>query len=174
MKKKIISIVLAVLLIMTLASCELATLFAPKIPSMNFKTDAVVKYKTYEITCEMENVAGGALTVDIEEPVILSGLKMVCENGKVYLKLGSLSYDTSTVPQAGFGNVFADALNAVKENSELTKNDDGTWTLSADIEAGHMELILDGETGYPKKLTVDEAEIEVIFSNFTETDKENQ
>jgi len=174
MKKKIIGTITVIMLVLSLTACSVTTLFAPKIPSMNFKTDAVVKYKTYEISCTMENVEGGALTVDIEEPVILSGLKMVCENGKVYLKLGSLSYDTSSVPQAGFGNVFADALGSVKENAELTKNEDGTWTLASDIQAGHMELILDGETGYPKKLTVDEAEIEVIFSNFTETDKENK
>ena len=167
---KISAIFLAVLLVASLCSCDVSLAGKPKITSLNFSTDARVSYKSYDlIDCKMVSVEDGPLTIDIEKPVLLSGLQIVCQNEGCTIKVGSLSYeaDINQFPQVGFGNILRQSLILAKDSTEAEKNEDGTWTIKSQLESSHVELKIDGETGYPISLSIPEEEINVIFMNFT-------
>ena len=167
---KLSALIVVLLLIATLCSCNISLPGKPNITSLNFKTDARISYKSYDIIeCKMVSVEDGPLTIDIEKPVLLSGLQLICQNGGCTIKVGSLSYDAdiNKFPQVGFGNILRQSLILAKDSTEAEKNDDGTWTIKSQLDSSHIELLIDGKTGYPISLSIPEEEIKVVFLNFT-------
>lgn len=170
---KAISAFLAVIAVLSLCSCDFSFKKAPKIPSMNFTADAQVKYKTYDaLTCRLTSVEDGDLIIDVTNPVLLSGFSIVCRDDSCTIKYGSLSYDADTqkYPQLAFGSIVRQAVDSVKENRDYALNDDGNWSVHANVNSSDVYVILDGETGYPISLSVPSEELEITFSNFAETE----
>lgn len=169
--KRIVLLFLAAVMVFGFCSCGG---FTPKIPSLDFTADAQISYKDYDaISCKMTNTKEGVLTVEIIKPELLSKISLICENDKCTVKLGSLSYDADTekFPQLGFGKILRQALIAATENAKPQKNEDGTWSITAQTDLGRVELLLDGETGYPTLLSIPDKQINITFTNFIETDK---
>lgn len=172
--KDITTVVLGLIITFAFCSCSVKNVFMPKFPSLNFTAQAQINYKSYDVmSCSIENKADGPLTVKVQKPALLSGLSFVCQDNTCKVTIGSLTYDADTnrFPEIGFGNTLKESLIAAKDSADIVKNDDGSYTVNADIKSGHIEVILNAETYYPEKITIPEHQIVVTITNFTETDK---
>ncbi|MBQ7580315.1 MAG: hypothetical protein IJU39_03295 [Clostridia bacterium] len=172
--KRIVCVILATAVAFTLCSCEISFKKLPKIPSMNFTTSAVVKYKSYDVmTCTITSVEDEAITVEVTRPEILSGLKLVCSGDSCTIKYGALSYDADTgkYPQLAFADNLKQAIESAKENPDVSKTDDGNWSLHTVVNGSDVWTVLDGETSYPLSMKIPSDELEMTFTDFTETDK---
>lgn len=172
--KKIVSLLAALSMLLILCSCNFSFKKMPKLPSMNFTSDAQINYKTYDVmSCKITSEQDGPLNVEVTKPALLAGLTVVCQDDSCTIKYGSLSYDADTqkYPQLAFGNILKQAVESAKENPDYSQTDDGNWSIHTTVNGSDVWMVLDGETYYPLSLKVPSEELEITFTNFTETDK---
>lgn len=134
-----------------------------------FSADAEITYgelyMTAQIVCKAEN----ELEINIVTPEILSPLEIVCKNGECSATYDGISFsvETDRFPQAELAKIAAQALAYTGAGVELKKSEkDGIISYQGSTDRGVFILTQDAETSAWLELSVEGAQLHVVFKNF--------
>ena len=168
--KRALSLLTAFVMIFA-AGCEKQgseTTAVPEKPKA-FSADAEITYGELYMTAQMVCTAENEIRINILTPEIFSPLEIVCKNGECTAAYDGISFsvETDRFPQAELVKVAAQALAYANAGVELKKSEkDGIISYQGSTDRGVFILTQDAETSAWLDLSVEGAQLHVIFKNF--------
>lgn len=169
--KKVLSFFAAILMILA-AGCEKqdkTNISARDIPNA-FTAKAEITFRETFLTAQITRKDGGELNIKILSPDVLAPLEINCKNGECTASYDGISFnaDSSRFPQADFANIAAQAFDYVQANIDLKKTvSEGIVTYQGSTDNGVFILNLDSQSGAWLDLSVEGAQLHVVFKEFT-------
>lgn len=165
-------VLLFALCFLVLGGCSLSQNDRPPVPNLNFNGDITVTYKKCTLECEIENRLGVNCVITVCKPHIISGLKLIVEDGECTFEMGDVSYkiDPEQMEQTDFATHLVEALSDVLSTATYEKLDNGYWKYTGNTEKGKFILLQDAESGYPASLRIPDMDLHVTFENMRSLD----
>lgn len=166
--------ILAALIFLLAAGCEKQRIDKTTPPSAptSFTADLNVTFGDTAMTARLTQASPDSFEIQILSPEILSSLALAYANGTCTVTYDGLKFETDLTrfPQAEFGALVTQTLSDIAQDMNIQKTySDGVWTYKGAGERGSFSLTQNGETGAWLELTVDGADLHVVFKNFTLT-----
>lgn len=137
-----------------------------------FSADAEITYGELYMTAQMVCTAENELRINILTPEILSPLEIICKNGECSATYDGISFsvETDRFPQIELVKIAAQALAYANAGVELKKSEkDGIISYQGSTDRGVFVLTQDAETSAWLDLSVEGAQLHVVFKNFKTT-----
>lgn len=144
----------AVVLVCLAAGCR------PKEASPPVVTDFVCSlratYGDLAVAGTLKRQTAGTLELAFTEPETLNGLTAVWNGETVTLSMYGLSFDVdpSQIPESALGEELIAAFDAALRGEATDRTEDGDRVFEGAGANGAYTLVCNGETGFPKTLTV--------------------
>ncbi|MBQ3006276.1 MAG: hypothetical protein IJD78_01815 [Clostridia bacterium] len=169
--KKAISVFAALLLIIA-AGCENQRIHETKEPPSlpeTFTSKLGVSYAGTEMTAVLTQKSSEEYELRMLTPEILSPLALVYKDGVCTVTYDGLSFETdlNRFPQVSFGALLTETLSALRDGIDIqTTYSDGIQTFRGTGERGIFVITRNAETGAFIELTVEGADLHVVFTDF--------
>lgn len=140
----------------------------PPIPE-TFTANLKIVYGETVMTAVFSQKSFDEFELKMLTPEILSPLALTYKNDICTVTYDGLKFETdlNRFPQVSFGNLITEAISHVKDGIDVqTTYADGIWTYKSTGERGIFELTRNAETGAWLELSVEGAQLQVIFSDF--------
>lgn len=169
--KKAFSVFAALILIFA-AGCEnqkiTETKTPPPLPEA-FTANLKIVYGETAMTAAFTQKSFEEYEVKMLTPEILSPLILTYSNGVCTVTYDGLKFETdlNRFPQVSFGALLTESVANIREGIDVqTTYTDGIWTYKGTGERGVFVLTRDAETGAWLELSIEGAQLHVIFSEF--------
>ena len=168
--KRILSLIAAAIMLFA-AGCEKKTETQknnPPIPK-SFSTNAEITFRDLYMTADLTVTEQEGFIVRMLTPEVLSPLEITCKNGVCSASYDGISFsvEPDRFPQAAFVNTAAQALAYTLADVELKKSiADGIVSYQGNTDSGVFVLTQDAESGALLDLSVEGAQLHVVFKNF--------
>ncbi len=140
----------------------------PVIPK-TFSSNAEITFRNLYMTANFSVTEKDGFVVRMLTPEALSPLEIVCKNGvcsATYDGIG-FSVETDRFPQADFARTAAQALAYALADVELKKSvSDGIISYQGNTDSGIFVLTQDAQTGALRDLSVEGAQLHIVFKDF--------
>lgn len=164
--KRVFCILIALILFLT--SCQNVSVDGGCDIISNFTAQANVITKDGNILCSISRASDGVFCVSIYEPEQLKGLKYIRMDNKYSIEYNDLKYETSDLyfPQTAFFKSIICVLDSIDSGCELKKIDsyDNISVLKGNCDVGEFEVMVNKNTKYIEKITINSMKLSVIFS----------
>lgn len=169
--KKVFS-VFAALFIIFAAGCEnqkiTETQTPPPIPEA-FSSNLKIVYGESVMTAAFVQKSFEEFELQMLSPEILSPLHLGYKSGICAVTYDGLKFETdlNRFPQVTFGALLTEAISSIRDGIDVqTTFSDGTWTYKGTGERGVFVLTRDAESGALLELSIEGAQLHVVFSDF--------
>lgn len=169
--KKAFSVFAALILIFA-AGCENQTITESKTPPPipeAFTANLRIIYGDTATTAAFTQKSFEEYEVKMLTPEILSPLVLAYSGGVCTVTYDGLKFETdlNRFPQVAFGALLTESIANIREGIDIqTTYADGIWTYKGTGERGVFVLTRDAETGAWLELSIEGAQLQVIFSEF--------
>lgn len=139
-----------------------------KIPKA-FSADAEITFRDLYMTAAVSLTAENELKIKMLTPEVLSPLEINCKDGICSAAYDGISFsvDTNRFPQADFVLIAAQAFAYANADVELKKSvSDGIISYQGSTDNGVFVLTQDEESGAWLDLSVEGAQLHIVFRNF--------
>ncbi|MBO5230428.1 MAG: hypothetical protein J6B52_03290 [Clostridia bacterium] len=162
--------ILAALIFLLAAGCEKQGIneTAPPAAPTAFTANLNVTFGDTEMTAKLTQNSPDSFEIQILSPEILSSLALAYANGTCTVTYDGLKFETDLTrfPQAEFGALVTQTLADIAQDMNIQKTySEGVWTYKGAGERGTFSLTQSAETGAWLELTVDGADLHVVFSD---------
>lgn len=157
-----LKIFLIALLLITMCACKKAAV-KPVTESVTF--NAHICYFNKEYTCAAEIEKNGDMCLNITEPKMLSGAKIIIKENEAYAEFEEIKYPVDVERAGGAPYFLLGVLREIRGKTAQSVNDE--YVITGEL-AGEDYKITFGETGIPISLTGKNIEIEFIDVRLTE------
>lgn len=169
----------AAFIILFAAGCEKQTKPKNATPppiAPSFTANLDVKFNSIQMTAKLTKNATDDYTVQMLTPEILSPLALNYKDGGCEVTYDGLKFETdlNRFPQTEFGGLLANALSDIEHGIDIgTTISDGVVTYKGNGERGAFTVTRNTETGELLELSVEGAQLQVIFSEYKENFKDD-
>ena len=135
----------------------------------SFTAKAEITFRETFLTAQITRKESGELNVKILSPEVLAPLEINCKNGVCSASYDGISFeaDSSRFPQADFASIAAQAFDYVQANIDLKRTvSDGVTTYQGGTDSGVFILNMDSQSGNWLDLSVEGAQLHVVFKEF--------
>ena len=140
----------------------------PPIPEA-FTANLKIVYGETAMTALFTQKSFVDFTLQMLTPEILSPLALGYNDGICTVTYDGLKFETdlNRFPQVTFGALLTETITSIKDGIDVqTTYSDGIWTYKGTGERGVFVLTSDGETGAWLELSIEGAQLHVVFSDF--------
>lgn len=169
--KKAFSVFAALILIFA-AGCEnqkiTETKAPPPLPEA-FTANLRIVYGDTVMTAAFTQKSFDEYEVKMLTPEILSPLTLTYAGGTCTVTYDGLKFETdlNRFPQVSFGTLLTESIAHIREGIDIqTTYADGIWTYKGTGERGVFALTRDAESGAWLELSIEGAQLHIIFSEF--------
>lgn len=136
-------------------------------PDLNFSGNISVTYNKFDLLCSIENNLASECVITVLEPELISGLKIVAENGKCSFRLGEIVYDidSSVMKRTEFVSILTETFEQILKTTTVSELENGNWLYRGQTSLGEFSMVQDGATGYPVTIRVPDSDLLIKFSN---------
>ncbi len=167
--KKILSLLAAALMLFA-AGCEKPqdnskNTVIPK----NFSSDAEITFRDIYMTANLTVTDENGFVVRMITPEVLSPLEIVCKNGICTASYDGIGFsvETNRFPQSDFARIAAQAFAYALADVELKKSvSDGIISYQGNTDSGVFQLTQDVGSGALRELSVEGAQLHIVFKDF--------
>lgn len=165
--------VFAALIILFAAGCENQKISESKAPPAlpeSFTSNLKITYGDTAMTAVFTQKTAGEYEVGILTPEILSPLTLAYANGVCTVTYDGLNFETdlNRFPQVSFGALLSETITCIKDGIDIQSTySDGIWTYKGTGERGVFVITRDAETGAWIELSIEGAQLHVVFSDFS-------
>ena len=164
--------VFAALIMIFAAGCENQntpqTKTPPPIPEA-FTSNLKIVYGESVMTAAFTQKSFDEFGLQMLTPQIISPLALGYKDGICTVTYDGLKFETdlNRFPQVTFGALLTESISDIKDGVDVqTTFSDGIWTYKGTGERGVFVLTRDGESGAWLELSIEGAQLHVIFSDF--------
>lgn len=121
------------------------------------------------MTATVSLTAENELKIKMLTPEVLSPLEIICKDGVCSAAYDGISFsvDTNRFPQADFASITAQAFAYTNADVELKKSvSNGIISYQGSTDNGVFVLTQDEKSGAWLDLSVEGAQLHIVFSNF--------
>lgn len=163
--------ILAAFIFLLAAGCEKQRIdeTAPPAPPTAFTSNLNVTFGDTKMTAKLSQNSPDSFEIQMLSPEILNSLALSYADGTCTVTYDGLKFETdlSRFPQAEFGALVTQTLSDIAQDMNIQKTySDGVWTYKGAGERGGFSLTQSGKTGAWLELTVDGANLHVVFNDF--------
>lgn len=163
--------IFAALIFLLAAGCEKqkAEETTPPAAPTAFTSNLNVTFGDTEMTAKLTQKSAEEFEVQMLSPEIMESLALAYKGGICTVTYDGLKFETdlSRFPQAEFGALVTQTLSDIAQDINIQKTySEGIWTYKGTGERGTFALTQNAETGAWLELTVDGANLHVIFNDF--------
>ena len=155
--------------VLLLSSCShgAAGTTAPTFTGFSCKDD--IAYRDMKVKGRLSRVSAGTLTLEIEEPSTLSGMKLSWDGEQVRVNMLGLSVelDPADIPASALGSALVDTLDTALRVQDQAVFSDGVMKLDGECAAGSYTVTSDPATGALLTVAVPDLELRASFADFT-------
>lgn len=168
--KKILSLLAAAIMLFA-AGCEKpndSPKNNPVIPKA-FSSNAEITFRDLYMTANLTVTDKDGFVVRMLTPDVLSPLEIACKNGVCTASYDGIGFsvETNRFPQADFVRIAAQALAYALADVELKKSvSDGVISYQGSTDSGVFMLTQDAQSGALRDLSVEGAQLHVVFKEF--------
>lgn len=168
--KRILSLIAAAVMLFA-AGCEKqqkAPESSPTIPK-SFSTNAEITFRDLYMTANLTVTEQNGFVVRMLTPEVLSPLEITCKNGVCTASYDGIGFsvEPDRFPQAAFVHTAAQALAYALADVELKKSvSNGIISYQGSTDSGVFVLTQDEQSGALRDLSVEGAQLHVVFKNF--------
>lgn len=164
--------ILAAFVFLLAAGCEKQRIdeTTPPAAPTAFTANLNVTFGDTEMTAKLTQNSPDSFEIQMLSPEIMESLALTYANGACTVTYDGLKFETdlSRFPQAEFGALVTQTLSDIAQDMNIQKTySEGIWTYKGTGERGGFSLTQSGETGAWLELTVDGADLRVVFNDFT-------
>lgn len=164
--------VFAVFILIFAAGCEnqkiTETKTPPPIPEA-FTSNLKIAYGDTSMTASFTQKSFKEFELRMLTPEILSPLALGYKDGVCTVTYDGLKFETdlNRFPQVTFGALLTETISNIKDGIDVqTTYSEGIWTYKGTGERGVFVLTRNAETGAWLELSIEGAQLHVIFSEF--------
>ena len=169
MKKLCLVSVLIVLVLISGCSNKNITQTKTVSPPEKYSVNLDVAFRNIKMTALMTKLSPKKVEIQILSPEIMTPLSLLYENGVCTVTYDGLKFETdlNRFPQVAFGALLTESIANIREGIDIqTTYADGIWTYKGTGERGIFVLTRDAETGAWLELSIEGAQLQVVFSEF--------
>ena len=168
--KRALSLFAAVIMIFA-AGCEKQGMDEPSAAEKPkaFSADAEITFGDLYMTAQIHYSAENELKINVMTPDVLSPLEIICKNGECSATYDGISFsvETDRFPQAELVKIASQALAYANAGVELKRSEkDGIISYQGSTDRGVFVLTQDAKTSAWLELSVEGAQLHVVFKNF--------
>lgn len=160
--KKLKILLLPLVLIITCA-CKSGNV-TPITEGLAFNAHVLYFDKEYVFSCELEN--GGKAMVTLIEPELISGAKIIVENGTAHAEYKDIKYPVDLNRAEGAPYFLLKSLIDAKDKKPTAEGD--AYILYGENQGQEYKITFSG-SGIPLKITADNIEIEIMDAKIKTT-----
>lgn len=164
--------VFAALMMLFAAGCENQGVSEAKSPPPvpeTFTSNLKIVYGETVMTAAFSQKSFEEYELKMLTPEILSPLTLGYKDGLCKVTYDGLKFETdlNRFPQVSFGALLSEAISSIKDGIDVqTTYENGIWTYKGAGERGVFELTRNAETGAWLELSIEGAQLHIIFSDF--------
>ena len=166
--KKLLPFLAAILLLQGWSAVQKQPSSPPPIPAA-FTADIAVTFGDYAVTALFTQNSFSDFKLKMLTPPSLEPLEISFLNDSCTVTYDNLKFETDLkrFPQTAFGSLLTDALGAAASSTDINISyADGIWTYTGTGSAGDFIFTQDNATGAWLTLTIESAQLKIVFSNF--------
>ncbi len=162
--------ILAALIFLLAAGCEKQRIdeTTPPAAPNAFTANLNVTFGETAMTARLTQKSAEEFEIQMLSPEIMESLALAYSGGICTVTYDGLKFETdlSRFPQAEFGALVTQTLADIAQDMNIQKTySEGIWTYKGTLERGTFALTQSAETGAWLELTVDGADLHVVFSD---------
>lgn len=164
--------VFAALIMIFAAGCENQNITQSKAPPPipeAFTANLKIVYGESVMTAAFEQKSLNEFGLQMLTPEILSPLFLGYKDGVCTVTYDGLKFETdlNRFPQVTFGSLLTESISNIKDGVDVqTTYSDGIWTYKGTGERGVFVITRNAQTGAWLELSIEGAQLHVIFSDF--------
>lgn len=114
----------------------------------------------------LKRYTAGTLELTFDKPETVAGLTARWDGEAVKLQFHGLSFDvpSDSLPEQALGEAVVGVLDAVLRGDVTGTAQDGALTIDGALNGVDYTLVCDSANGMPKRLSVPDYELEIVFS----------
>lgn len=144
---------------------------SPDIPSA-FTANTEITFRDIYMTAQISKAADNELKIKMLTPEVLAPLEISCKGGVCTAAYDGISFsvETNRFPQIEFADIAAQAFEYAGADVELKKSvSDGIISYQGSTDSGVFILTQDKESGAWLDLSVEGAQLHIVFKDFKKT-----